>query len=234
MPFLSGDTPRREVATFSGLHAALGLAALMAVALSAACHLRAEARGPRWQVYVFKPLTTAILVAIAALTASAQGSRYQVAVTIGLTLSLLGDIFLMLPGDRFRAGLASFLVAHLAYAVAFTSAVPIGAAPALLAPLLAAAGLLIGNLWSGLGRLRPAVLSYTVVILLMVWTAWARGWEFRTAGTGIAAVGATLFMTSDALLALNRFGRPFANAQTWVMSTYVAAQSLIAVSVGAA
>jgi uncharacterized membrane protein YhhN len=204
----------------------------MAAALSAACHLRAEYCGPRWQIYLFKPLTTAILLAIAGLATSAQGSRYQVAVGLGLALSLLGDIFLMLPGDRFRAGLTSFLLAHLAYVVAFTSAVPFGSAPALLAPTLAAAGLLIRILWSGLGRLRPAVLLYTVVILLMVWRAWARGWEFRTAGTVIAAVGATLFMTSDALLALNRFGRPFANAQAWVMSTYVAAQSLIAVSVG--
>jgi uncharacterized membrane protein YhhN len=206
----------------------------MAAVLSAACHLRAAYRGPRWQVYLFKPLTTAILLAIAALTVSAQGSRYQVAVAVGLALSLLGDIFLMLPGDRFLAGLASFLLAHLAYVVAVTSAVPLGSAPILLAPVLAAAGLLIRILWSGLGRLRPAVLLYTAVILFMVWRAWAREWEFRTAGTAMAAVGATLFMTSDALLALNRFRRPFAHAQAWVMSTYVAAQALIAVSVGMA
>ena len=33
---------------------------------------------------------------------------------------MAGDIFLMLPNDRFVAGLASFLVGHLAYVVAFT------------------------------------------------------------------------------------------------------------------
>ncbi|NIW49240.1 MAG: lysoplasmalogenase, partial [Gammaproteobacteria bacterium] len=34
---------------------------------------------------------------------------------IGLALSLAGDIFLMLPDEKFIAGLVSFLLAHLAY-----------------------------------------------------------------------------------------------------------------------
>lgn len=208
-----------------------GLATIGA-ALSAAFHLRADYRGPRWQAYVFKPLTTGLLLTSAALATPAQGPRYQIAVTVGLALSLLGDVFLMLPRDLFLAGLSSFLLAHLAYIVAFTSALPIGTAPALLLPLLAAAGILIRLLWPRVGRLRLPVLLYTAVILLMVWQAWARGWEFRTLGAGLAAVGATSFMVSDALLALNRFRRPWASAQALVMSTYVAAQALIALSVG--
>lgn len=47
----------------------------------------------------------------------------------------------------------------------------------------------------------------------------------------LAAAGATLFMVSDAVLALNRFRTPFRLAQAAIMSTYVAAQLLIALSI---
>jgi len=42
------------------------LAAARAAAASAALHIRAEYRGPRWLVYVCKPLTTSLLLALAA------------------------------------------------------------------------------------------------------------------------------------------------------------------------
>jgi uncharacterized membrane protein YhhN len=208
------------------------VAAVAAAALSAALHVRAEYRGPRWQVYLFKPLTTSLLVLLAALQASAHGPRYQLAVVAGLVLSLAGDVFLMLPGDRFVPGLASFLLAHLAYVVAFSSGISLGTNPLLLLPLLAAGALLIRVLWRGLGRLRLSVLVYSTAIVLMVWQAWARGWEFRSPGAAFAAAGAALFMASDSLLALNRFRAPFAWAQAAIMATYVAAQALIALSVG--
>jgi uncharacterized membrane protein YhhN len=208
------------------------VAAVAAATVSAALHVRAEYLGPRWQVYLFKPLTTSLLVLAAVLQASAHGPRYQVAVVAGLVLSLAGDVFLMLPGDRFISGLASFLLAHVAYLVAFSSGIPLGTNPLLLLPLLAAGVLLVRVLWRGLGRLRQPVLLYSAVIVLMVWQAWARGWELRSPGSALAAAGAALFMASDSLLALDRFRAEFARAQAAIMATYVAAQALIALSVG--
>lgn len=38
---------------------------------------------------------------------------------LALLFSLLGDIFLMLPRERFLAGLGAFLLAHLAYGWGF-------------------------------------------------------------------------------------------------------------------
>ena len=75
------------------------------------------------------------------------------------------------------------------------------------------------------------MLVYTATILLMVWQAWARRWLLPTPSATLAAVGAGLFMVSDGLLALNRFGRPLPRAQVLIMTTYVAAQTLIALSV---
>jgi uncharacterized membrane protein YhhN len=209
----------------------LGLPALAAAALSTWLHLRAEYRGPRWQVYLFKPLTTAVLLLLAALATSVHGPRYQVAIVVGLACSLVGDVMLMLPRDRFVPGLAAFLLAHLAYLVAFASGVPVGTAPVLILPLLATGTLLLRLLWPGLGRFRGPVLAYTVAILLMVWQAWGRNRVAPSEGASLAAAGAALFMMSDAILALNRFRRPWSGAQIAIMTSYVAAQALIALSV---
>jgi len=200
-------------------------------AATAALHVRAEYRGPRWQVYLCKPLTTALLLGLA-LLAQGSGARYQAAVAVGLTLSLFGDVFLMLPGDRFVAGLASFLLAHVAYLVAFTAGVPLGTAPWLLAPYALAGAAVLRLVWPRLRRLRGPVLLYVAVIVAMAWQAAAGAWTLRTTPALLAAAGAALFVASDALLALNRFRTPFRSAQALVMSTYVAAQWLIALSVG--
>ncbi len=53
-----------------------------------------------------------------------------------------------------------------------------------------------------------------------------------SAGTAAAAIGALLFMASDAMLAINRFRRPFRLAQAAVLGCYFAGQLLIALSVG--
>jgi uncharacterized membrane protein YhhN len=210
----------------------LALAAVAAAAVATALHIRAEYGGPRWQVYVCKPLSTTLLLLLAASSLPAHGTRYQLAITVGLAFSLLGDILLMLPRDRFLPGLASFLIAHIAYILAFTTAVPIGASPMLLLPLLVVAAALLRLLWPGLGKLRLPVSVYTATIVLMVWLACALAWQLRTPGTALAAAGALLFMISDALLALNRFQRPYHSAQALIMGSYVAAQAMIALSAG--
>lgn len=200
-------------------------------AVSAVLQVRAEYRGPRWRVYLCKPLTTALLLALAALPGGDGTGRYQIAVVVGLALSLAGDVFLMLPGDRFIPGLASFLLAHIAYLVAFTTGVPPGTRPAALLPFAASAGVLLAVLWPHLGARRTPVAAYVGAIVWMAWQALARALALGTAATALAAAGAALFVVSDAALALDRFKRPFRSARAVVMTTYVAAQWLIALSV---
>jgi uncharacterized membrane protein YhhN len=210
----------------------LGSTLLVGAAGACGLHLRAAYRGPRWQVYLFKPLTTLLLLGIAASAPAAHGATYRLTIMIGLLLSLSGDVFLMLPQDRFIAGLGSFLLAHLAYITGFALEGSMGSAPRLLLPLGVVALLLLRLLWPRLGGLRIPVVLYTATIVVMVWRAWARSRMTSTPGTALAAAGAALFMMSDALLALNRFRRPFRSAQALVQVTYVAAQACIAMSVG--
>jgi uncharacterized membrane protein YhhN len=205
------------------------LLVVMAVA-SATVHLYAEYRGPKWLVYLMKPLTTALLVGAAA-SAQAADPLYRWAILVGLGFSLAGDVFLMLPGDRFVAGLASFLAAHIAYLTAFSLGVGFGSRPVLLLPYATAAIAVMWLLWSRLGSLRVHVVIYVAALVAMAWQATTRAAAGHTELAVAAAAGATLFVVSDASLAINRFRGSFRAAQVLVMSTYVAAQALIALSV---
>ena len=206
----------------------------VAVAVSAALTIRAASRGPRAQVYLFKPLTTALILALALAAPGPVIPRYRAALAVGLVFSLAGDVFLMLPADRFVAGLASFLAAHLAYLVAFAGhPAPPGVAWLFLLPYLAVAAVMLPLLWPRLGRLRGPVLLYMAALLAMAWQAAARATTLGEPAAWLAAAGAALFVVSDAALALDRFRAPWAAAQKVVLATYYAAQWLIALSAGA-
>ncbi len=203
---------------------------LLAVLGSAFGHIRAEYRGPRWQVYLFKPMTTALILLVALASPHTPGAFYRGAILAGLLLSLAGDVFLMLPRDRFVAGLVSFLAAHLCYIAAFSSGVALGLSPWTTVPLLVVAVILLWLLWPHLGSMRLPVLLYVAVILCMAWRALAR-WQQVGGGEALgAAVGALLFVASDSALALDRFRGRFRSAQLVILSTYTIAQWLIASS----
>jgi uncharacterized membrane protein YhhN len=202
----------------------------LAVVRSAFAHIRAEYRGPRWQVYLFKPLTTALILLMALASPPTPGAFYRGAILAGLLLSLAGDIFLMLPRDRFVAGLVSFLAAHLCYIAAFSAGIALGLSPWTTLPLLVVALTLLWLLWPHLKSMRLPVLLYVAVILCMAWRALVR-WQMADGGEAFgAAAGALLFVASDATLALNRFRRRFRSAQLVILSTYTIAQWLIALS----
>jgi len=198
------------------------------VLVSALLTIRAEYRGPRVQVYVFKPLTVVLIILVALQTKQATAASYKLLVVAGLLCSLAGDVFLMLPRDRFVAGLVSFLVAHLFYTAAFASGV--GAWNVWWAAgLLVYGASMLWLMWRGLGKLKAAVVVYVAAILLMAWAALSR-WPYAGGGAW-AAIGALLFVASDSALAWRRFRGEFGGAQALILATYFAAQWSIAVSV---
>lgn len=178
---------------------------------------------------VFKPL--AMVLAILFVAARANGLRearsHTLLLVAALLLCLAGDVFLMLPG-LFIPGLVSFLLAHLCYLALFRQGqrwFPSGKA---LAGTLAAAVVMYAILFPHLGPvLKVAVAAYALVIATMAAQAIGRATVLRDPAAVGVAVGAGLFMLSDALLAINRFAQPLPLAQLWVLSTYYAAQVLI-------
>lgn len=198
--------------------------------LAIRAHYLAESQ--RWQIYVFKPLATLLILGVALTAPRSLPHPYLPIIAAGLLLSTAGDVFLMLPGDRFIAGLASFLLGHLCYIAAFSSDVAFASGLVLWLPFFAVGGAVLAGLWRRLPEmLRGPVLAYVVVIAGMAGQASGRWSVLQTPAALCAAVGAGLFVISDATLAVDRFGRQFAAARVVTLSTYYAAQLLIALSV---
>ena len=202
---------------------------VLAAALGAG-HILADASGRRVPTGVLKPLPVALGMLWALSCPLPVSERYRWLVVAGLVFSMAGDVFL-LSKERFVPGLASFLVAHLFYVAAFA---PDGGL--VWWPLVVLGGLallLLRVLWPHLGSFRPPVLGYVAVIAVMAWQAVVRGGAPTTPQPSglLAAVGAVVFMSSDATLAYDRFARRFAGAHAVVMVTYYTAQLLIGASV---
>lgn len=158
-----------------------------------------------------KPLATLSILWLALSAQPAVDVRYRRAVLAGMVLSLVGDVCLMLPGDRFVPGLAAFLLAHLCYVVAFA---PGSAAKARVVAFLSLVAVAAANLATLLPRIEPAlkipVLAYVVGLAAMAGFALARAWTPALTGSiprsaRFAAKGAMFFVLSDSLLAWDRF-----------------------------
>lgn len=188
-------------------------------------------------VWIFKPAATLAIIAWA-WPRGADAPAQRRWIRAGLWLSLAGDVFLIAP-QGFLPGLVAFLLAHLAYIAAFTRRLRLGARWEPFALYAAVAALLLGVLWPGVpAALRLPVLAYVVCLAAMaaqaaaVWLA-SRGTADEALARS-AALGGLLFMTSDALLAFNRFHAPLPLASLWILATYWSAQALIARSMRAA
>lgn len=171
--------------------------------------------------YVAKPAVMVFLL-LAALSLTPDSSSQRSWFVAALAFSLAGDVFLMLPVDRFVFGLASFLVAHVFYVVGF-AAEPGGLSLARwlgAAEVVAVLGVVVGgSVLRAVGRssLRGPVAAYMAVISAMVATAAA-------SSDWLALLGALLFYWSDATIAWNRFVRPFPLAKVLIIVTYHLAQ----------
>jgi uncharacterized membrane protein YhhN len=158
-------------------------------------------RAPDWRRTAAKTLAVAMLAILAAM----QGG--PLLLVAALALSAIGDAFLSRKGDRpFLAGLAGFLLAHLAYALLFFTAgegIPIllhepwrgviGVA------MLAGTSIFILRLRPVVpGEMRDAVTIYGLAILSM-------GFASLVMPGPWVVLGAVLFMLSDAVLAAEKF-----------------------------
>lgn len=202
---------------------------LAAVGLAALATIDGDYRGRRRQVYLCKPLTTALIL-LGALMADADGA-YRWAIVAGLVFSLAGDVFLMLPSDRFREGLASFAVAHVIYIGAFASGwdwAAVSPTAALVPVALWAAFALV--LLPGARGLRVPVGVYIGLLLAMAAVALGRA-DALGGAAWCAAAGALLFAVSDGVIGINKFLRPFRAAQAIILGTYFPAQALIVLSI---
>ncbi|GAB4276279.1 MAG: lysoplasmalogenase [Candidatus Promineifilaceae bacterium] len=200
------------------------------IPLSAAAAIYGEYQPTRRLVYIFKPLTTALIILLALTGSGNVQPTYKWLIIGGLVLCLAGDVFLMLPERYFLAGLGSFLAGHWFYIAAFAASVGLVYSWWLL-PLLIYGAVVYTLLHPHLGKMRAPVIAYVLTILLMAWQALGRWQVLASVPSLLAALGALFFVISDSVLALDRFRAKFGSARVIVLTTYWLAQWLIAYSV---
>jgi uncharacterized membrane protein YhhN len=205
------------------------LLAVFALA-SAIVLLRAESSGFTRLTYVAKPLAMVSTGLIAVLAWPVVSESYRQLIVVGMVLSMVGDVFLMLPKDRFMAGLSAFLLAHIAYIAAFAGRLEqVPVLPFL--PFTLAFVFVARLLWPHLRSERYPVLIYSATLTVMAALATGVAVSEGSLSAVACAVGATLFVLSDTALAFDRFVGAFGSSQHVILPTYFGAQLLIALSV---
>ena len=150
-------------------------------------------------------------------------------IAVGLFFGCLGDTFLMFQ-DQFVCGLASFLVGHILYVIAFMKQT----SPRLLVKhkgyilvvgvLATYSYYLFSVLEPSLGPLKIPVILYIITIALMAIFAFTRKHTVSLWSFIITFIAALLFIVSDSILAVDKFVAYVANSGLMIMSTYILAQ----------
>ena len=201
------------------------------VLVSAALTIWADAKGRRPLFRLFKPLTTTLIIVVAAIAATPVPAAYKTLILAGLAFSLLGDIALTFPEKWFTAGLAAFLIAQFIYILAFRPGPAHPVSAGVFLPFVLFGLLMFFILAPGLGPLKLPVLVYIGAITVMA--AFAAGRYVNLGGTRplLAFAGAVLFLVSDSVLAYDRFAKRIRIAQVIILGAYFPAQLLIALSI---
>ncbi|MEZ5008278.1 MAG: lysoplasmalogenase [Chitinophagales bacterium] len=198
-------------------------------------------------IYIVKPLLMPILMVYYYRSINiikGQSNAIHRWVLGALFFSFLGDVFLMLTwsgGNLFLFGLGAFLLAHIAYIMAFRTNLNESVTPILrkkayaIFPIIVYTVVLITALMNygnaDFSEMKVPVIVYAMVIMVMVISAFNRYQRVIEKSFRLVLLGAALFMLSDSIIALNKFTGLFYNYQflprLLIMFTYTLAQYFI-------
>jgi uncharacterized membrane protein YhhN len=151
---------------------------------------------------------------------------------LGLFFSWVGDVLLIGEGANFfLSGMIAFVTAHVYYSLFFIQTVPVkketaGVFYKTLIGLSIISGLLFILLRNALGAYQVPVLLYMLFISLMASLAvhTTTNDQYKKFALQTFVPGALLFVTSDAILATNKFYAHLPVLDLSVMLTYAGAQ----------
>lgn len=181
-------------------------------------------------VRVVKPFLLPIL--LVAVYHTENFSTKKILLT-ALTFSWIGDVILLFA-DRgeiyFILGLVAFLLSHIFYIVLFnkqtisktiSNKLSFGAGIGLIVIYFS---MMITTLGPKLGSLTVPVVIYAIVISTMLYFALKGSFQWEAIPYHSVLIGAVLFISSDSILAFNKFYKPIPAASLLIMVTYLLAQ----------
>ena len=179
--------------------------------------------------YFLKPLTTSLIILFLLKHLDTAAKVYSNLIIIGLLFCLGGDTFLLIP-DFFVFGLGSFLIGHLWFIAAFVKENGWKFPHKTGIRLTVFGSILYGLIYPNLGKLFLPVAVYMTVVVVMSW----QGIAFTRNSTKITfkrvGLAVSLFLFSDAFIALNKFYAPISFSGVIILTTYWMAIFLIAKS----
>ena len=174
-----------------------------------------------------KPLCTISILAYLLLFRNTAINSFSKRIGIGLFFCLVGDTFLLFE-SYFIWGLASFLVAHLIFLYDFIKRQGWLWEPRVAVVLALIAVGVFTLVSDDLDSLFYPVLIYLIVILLMSWQGWALALNTKMEYRSFLGWAVSLFLFSDALIAIDKFYYSFSFSGILILSTYWIAIFLIA------
>lgn len=153
-----------------------------------------------------------------------------------LLFSWIGDVILLFADKGelyFIFGLVAFLLSHLVYIALFSkqqntrindNKLIFGLG---IIAILAYFAIMVTTLFPKLGPLKIPVLVYAIVITTMLFFAFKGSLKWAIPANQYIFIGAIVFVSSDSILAFNKFYAPITHASFFIMATYCMAQYLI-------
>ena len=182
---------------------------------------------------ILKPFLLPLLVVAVYLS---EKFKTKTLLLTALTFSWIGDVILLFADKGeiyFILGLVAFLVSHVFYIVLFSkqtisktikNKISFGAGIGLIVIYFL---MMISTLAPKLGSLTIPVVIYAVVISTMLFYALKGSFQWNTIPYQSVLIGAIFFISSDSILAFNKFDQAIPYASFLIMITYLAAQFCI-------
>ena len=183
--------------------------------------------------YITKPLLMPLLIVLFISQTTGFNSSLKKWIVLALVFSWAGDVLLMFEstnGNFFIFGLVAFLIAHIFYILFYENVIRKEGLRKnywWFLPVILYYIALIYFLSPKLGDMKFAVRIYGIVISYMLIQALQTGRIKNMTAATLMIGGAVLFITSDSILAINKFYESFAYAGIAIMLTYGIAQLLI-------
>ncbi|PLX04378.1 MAG: lysoplasmalogenase [Marinilabiliales bacterium] len=183
---------------------------IISIIISALAYIIAEYNNASVIKYIFKPITTLLVIIIACMQMSNLQDIYADLIIVGLLFSLAGDIFLMHPRDRFVFGLGSFLIAHILFIIAISDGLNSVYDFLILLPAALYTLIFLKLILPKTGEMKLPVIVYALVLMIFLWQASVEYYYSAEVSAFYAFLGAVLFVISDSFLAHARFiGKKF-------------------------
>jgi len=183
--------------------------------------------------FITKPLLIPLLIAFFIFQTKDLASSLKKWIILALLFSWTGDVLLMFESTNsnfFIFGLAAFLIAHIFYILFYENVIrkeDLTKNYWWFLPVIIYYIALIYILSPNLGDMKLPVRIYGIVISYMLIQALQTGRIKDPGATTLMIGGAVLFITSDSILAINKFYESFEYAGMAIMLTYGIAQLLI-------